>query len=619
MVSIMKATITIILMVMVAIMSGCSDDVQAPSGISNLPEQPATPYGLTASIADGQIQISWSVNDLSGVDYFNIYFSDSSSNVVDYLDSTSATTFVADNLINGRSYYFRISVVDLAGREGLKSRAMSANPGLFSISISNGAEYINNRNAPLQLTAPSGTGFVQLSEDSLFGGAFWESYNPSKNYDFSDLDGMKYIYARFQLTVGGESIGFVSDSIILDRRAVIQSVSYSPVTDSLGVDIIFVPGDTIHFEINSSETGGTASVEIGTLERIDLFDIDPDGGSGVGDGVYEVDYIVQVGTELNNAEVIGHFTDAAKNGAAEIKATDLLNINSPHQAVALTGYSVSSSELLLEWTQADMSDFSSYRLFRSETSLVDLTSFLVTTITSQSSVAFTDTELADTQTYFYRLYVFDDNGNSVGSDSLELSTKANDPLEPVVLAGYPISSRELLLEWTRADMTNFSSYRLFRSETPTVDLNSYLVTTATNQSSLNYNDTELIDDTIYYYRLFVFDDDGNSVGSNELSLRTEVNDPPAKPTLAASLTGDSLSVKLSWTESDEDDFRTYNVLRDSDTTGGFDGQVIGIINHQATASYLDKVPLAGEYFYQVWVADIQGDSTGSNMVAIDVP
>lgn len=703
-----KIKITMTLMALAVMILSCSDEVQSPSGISNLPDQPPTPHGLTASIGDSQIQLAWSVNDPTVVNHYRVYFTDSSANVVDFLDTTSLASFNATGLVNGRNYFFRVAVVDVAGREGLKSRAVGASPGLFAISIANGAAYVNNRNTPIDLTAPSSTGLVQLSEDSLFGDGFWEPYTANKSFDLSDADGMKYIYARFQLTTGGESILFVSDSVTLDRRAVIEAVTFAPDTDS-----VFVPGDNIHFTILTSETGGTANIEIGALDRIELNDFGLDGDAVADDGIYEADYVVQIGTELTNVEVLGHFTDAAKNGAPEIKATSLLNINSPHQAVVLTGYVISSSKLLLEWTQAEMSDFSSYRLFRSGTAPVDSSSLLVTTVTNQSSLTYNDIDLADDSTYYYRLFVYDDKGNTVGSNALTLATNATDPLEavvlsgysissselllewtraetsnfssyrlfrsetvsvdsssslvttvtnqstltysdteladtqtyyyrlyvfddkgsligsndvslttkasePVVLTGYPISSRELLLEWTRAELANFSNYRLFRSEADSVNLNSFLVTTATSQSSLTYSDTGLTDNKTYYYRVFVFDDKGNSVGSDSLALTTEINDPPVKPTLAASLSGDTLSVKLSWTESTEADFMSYHVLRDTDIAWGTE-QVIGIINHGPTASYLDIVPQAGTYYYKLRVIDIQGSTNESDAVTVIVP
>lgn len=600
---------------------GCSNEIESPNGISSLPDQPPTPNGLTAMIGDGQIQLSWSVNDSSTVDYYKIYFSDSSSNVVDFLDTSYTSTYTAAGMINGRNYYFRVSVVNLSDLEGEKSRAVLATPGLFSLAIASGAEFVNSRNTSIQLTAPTGTELVQLSEDSLFGDAFWESYSASKNFNLSDVDGMKYVYARFQLSSGGESIGYITDSVMLDRRAVIDSVVFAPASDT-----VFVPGDVIHFAIYTSETGGTASIDIGNLNQIDLNDLGFDGDLVSGDAIYEADYTIQVGTELTNAEVIGHFIDAAQNSASTIKAANLLNVNTPLTAVTLSGYSISPSELLLEWTLADLSDFFSYRLFRSESDTiadtVNLNSFLVTTLTNQSSLTYNDTELTDSQTYYYRLYVFDDRGNSIGSNSLVLTTKAKEPLEAVVLSGYPISSRELLLEWTHADIPDFSSYRLFRSETDTiadtVNLSSFLVTTVASQGSLNYSDTGLSDSQVYYYRLYLFDDNGSSVGSNILTLATEVNDPPAGVTLAASLSGESLSVKLSWTRSDDADFKAYNVLRDtlSDLSTR---QVIEIINNRATTSFTDKVPLAGTYYYKLGVIDIQGKTTESNTVAVDVP
>ena len=209
--------------------AGCSNEIENPGGIPAPPSQPDTPRDLNASIGDGQAGISWSINRPETVDYYKLYLSDSASvDGMRYLDSTSSQTYTVTNLINGKRYYFRAAIVDNSGVEGEMSDALGLTPGIFSMTIENYKEYINTRQVNINLIAPSGAELVELSEDSNFGNnVHLVSFNNIVQFEMSDGDGVKKVFARFELQGGGSSIGSVSDSIILDRVAIIDSVTFS--------------------------------------------------------------------------------------------------------------------------------------------------------------------------------------------------------------------------------------------------------------------------------------------------------------------------------------------------------------------------------------------------------
>jgi fibronectin type 3 domain-containing protein len=606
---------TIIGLLIIVFVIGCSNDIDPPSGVSSIPDQPETPHGLTAAIGDGIVLLDWKVNKPSAIDSFAVYFSDSAAFNMSLLDNTQNTTYTADGLTNGRRYFFRVAAIDKANLEGEKSRTVVATPGVFSITIENGRVYVNDRNVSVQLTAPEETDLVQLSEDSDFGDSHWQTFASSMGFELSDVDGTKHLYARFQLGGSGNSASFVSDSIVLDRLAVIDSV----VENSAGVTLS--AGDTVHFSVYTSEAGGEAAVEISGLGDMALNDMGEVGDNIADDGIYELDFTIPIGTELVEAEVIGKFTDAAGNNAPNLKASTRLNATFPPDPVTLTGYAVSWDEILLEWTKSDISDFAAYRLFRSETQPVDQNSDLVTTISDKLILSYRDTGLTDNTQYYYRLFVFDNSGDSAQSEELAIQTMNNEPPDPVTLTGFALSSHELLLEWTRSNIDDFKNYRLFRSDASVVDSSSFLVTTIGSQLVLSYNDTGLVDDKTYYYRLFVYDQAGKMAGSTELSLNTLVNEPPDTVALAADLTGDTLSVELSWQQANDADFSSYRVIRDTSPLPlNYDADLqIKIINTRSTVSLFDDVPVAGQYYYQVYVFDKQGLSTGSNTVSAIVP
>lgn len=506
----------VLVLLAVLMAAGCSNEVDAPGPVASLPPQPETPLGLKAAVGDGLIVLSWTVNNPAAVARYRLYFSDTASvERMRLLDSTTLTQYTVRNLANGRKYYFQIAAVATSGLEGEPCQMVGIAPGLFSINIASGRAYTNTRSVSVGLTAPSGASLVQLSEDSAFAGASWESYAANKSFELSDGDRTKTVYARFQMDNGGSSSGFVADSIILDRVALIDSV-----TENSDGDMLY-SGDAVRFSVYTRETGGEASVEITGLGTIPLYDDGCCGDRVAGNGVYEFLYHVPVNTELTDAVVTGHFTDAAGNDAAAVKAATRLNATFPPEPVVLTGHAASSREIVLDWTKTGISDFGSYRIYRGTASGVDSASSSVATLASAGIVTYSDTGLADTTGYYYRLYVFDTRGNATGSNEVHLTTLANQPPEASVLAAnLSGDSANVILTWLACAADDFESYRLLRSTTAIDEGDEYdeslVVTILNNAGTTTYTDRPAAGR--YYYRLFIFDVQRASSKSHVVSI-----------------------------------------------------------------------------------------------------
>ena len=82
------------------------------------------------------------------------------------------------------------------------------------------------------------------------------------------------------------------------------------------------------------------------------------------------------------------------------------------------------------------------------------------------------------------------------------------------------TSTSLDLSWTQNLDPNFASYEIYRDTSPGVNLNSSLAATITDQEITNYTDTGLYPDTIYYYKVYVFNDFDLFTGSKEKSGTT---------------------------------------------------------------------------------------------------
>jgi fibronectin type 3 domain-containing protein len=531
---VMGKKLIIILSLLIIALAGCSDEIETPSGISDLPSQPETPRGLTASIGNGQIVLEWTVTNPAAIDRYVVYFSDSATTGMMVFDTTALDTDTVDGLVNGRTYFFRVSVIDNDGLEGIQSSAVAGMPGIFSISIETGRPYTNDRSVTINLIAPEGTNLVQLSEDPAFNGAHWEIYGNNKSFELSDEDGAKIVYARFEMNTGGISVDAIFDDIVLDRKAEIDTVMiFVDDTQEVLGDTLLLAGDTLRFEIHVSEEGSAASIDIAGLGTVELNDFGIGGDKFPEDDIFGAEFIIPDETELFEAGLTARFTDVAGNHAPDVISSVRLSVTSSPTPVTVWGYSLSSLEIQLLWTQSEINDFLLYRIFRS----TDITP------------PFTDS-----------------------MQVIQIS-QANDA---------------------------------------------------------QYLDSDLEDDTKYWYWIYVDDTHGNSARSNDVAIQTPANEPPDTLTIFAATTGDTLSAKITWPKASEaEDFEAYYIFRDitdlptyagSDHISYPEDKAVEFIHDQQTTSFVDSdLPDSGTYYYQVYVVDKQGMVSRSNQATVFVP
>lgn len=507
--------------------AGCSNEIEAPNRSMPLPTKPETPRAVTASIGDRQVGLTWTVGDTAAVDHFVIYFSDSTVTAATVFDSTQSNemSYTATGLVNGRQYYFRVAAVNTTGLEGDKSSPAAARPGVFAITIDSDAEYTKTRNVTVTITAPQDISLVQLSENPSFVGAHWETYGSTKGFQLSDSDGLKTIYAQFQMDAGGISVTTASDDIILDRSAVIDSVTVTyPDMSSIPPGFVLGPGDAVHFAVYTSEPGQSASVDIAGGGTIDLNDLGVNGDRVAGDRIFEADDIIPEETELIMATVTGHFTDAAGNAAPAKVASYKLNVTSPPEPVTVWGYAVSSREVQLLWTAADINDFSRYRVFRAESTLVSTDSTLAIQIVQAGDAKFLDEGLDDSTLYAYWVYVEDTHGNEVSSVKTYIRTLPNVPPDTVMITvNTTTDSLAAKISWAKASTADdFSAYYIVRDVNSTSDsldlVTDLIIDFVADQQATSYTDRSIPAAGRYYYRVFVVDVQGKWSSSNEVNI-----------------------------------------------------------------------------------------------------
>ena len=500
------------------ILFSCREYQPAPlEGISDLPGPPAK---ITVKLGNGYTLLEWPYEMTASVKEFRVYRSETEPVDFALVGSTDTTSYRDSSLVSGTKYYYQVAAVNERGFEGPHSEAVSVVSALYSILLEGGASVTNKSTVTIDITAPATTQLMMFANDSTFANASWEAFFPKRIWKLSPGDGVKIVYARFRTEDNRETERAITGRIVLDTIASIEFLE----EDSGGEDL--ASGDTLHIRMKTGELDGVATAAIidpaydvpgRGAAGIRLYDDGTHGDAQAEDGIYETDYFIGHGLEVENAYLYGDFTDAVGNVAPRAYAENRLTINKNPTSVVLQEPTVASSAvpaLILRWSPNTDVDFASYQIMRSTSYLVSLSSTLVAEIRDASVTTYTDSGLEPAMRYYYRIYVFDRGGNVAAGNVVSAMTAENDPPKPVVLAQPLADSLGLTLTWSPSTEEDFANYRLYRSTTTPVDTSFAPIQIINDSSITQFRDLSVSDNTDYYYQIFVYDRYGLSAGSN---------------------------------------------------------------------------------------------------------
>jgi len=205
----------------------------------------------------------------------------------------------------------------------------------------------------------------------------------------------------------------------------------------------------------------------------------------------------------------------------EVRARTLADEPSPVTLSQPTA--ISTSRIALDWTESEEEDFESYKIYRNETGAVSESDLLVTTIADINRTYYDDTGLRENTTYYYRVYTTDEGGLTTRSNEVEATTKNEAPPAVTLHAATAVDSMAATLSWAESEAHDFAFYRLYRDVISTVTTSSTLVVEMDDEEFTSFRDEDLEPGTLYYYRVFVVDDadDAKATGSNTVSVETD--------------------------------------------------------------------------------------------------
>jgi fibronectin type 3 domain-containing protein len=189
--------------------------------------------------------------------------------------------------------------------------------------------------------------------------------------------------------------------------------------------------------------------------------------------------------------------------------------------------------VLLNWTDRSATETG----FRIERSPVTDTHFREIATVGANTTSFTDSGLREATKYWYRVRAYNAYTTSAYSNETSATTWCNIPAPPSGLTITSILSNKVSLSWTdnSGDETGFKIQR----KTGATGMYANIKTTAANVTA--YNDTAVIDGTLYYYRVCATNGAGDSAFSNEAIGTT----PLARPHLTATAVSSS-EIDLTW-------------------------------------------------------------------------
>jgi fibronectin type 3 domain-containing protein len=198
------------------------------------------------------------------------------------------------------------------------------------------------------------------------------------------------------------------------------------------------------------------------------------------------------------------------------------NVRPPTEVNLEKATSSSPTRVDLEWTRCPDRDFHYYRLYRNDSGSVTEEDTLLAEIMDPSRTFWIDSGLVENTTYYYRVFVVDQNALSTRSNEAAAKT-GNEPPPPVTLEeASAVDTTAATLTWSQSSVHDFAYYRLYRDSIPTVTPASSLLVEIDDPKSTSFRDHSLQPASTYHYRVFVYDDatEAEHAGSNTIRCVT---------------------------------------------------------------------------------------------------
>jgi len=350
---------------------------------------PNIPQNLTTTPGNQQITLSWDANTESDIAKYRIY-RDTSSLAMILIDSVLGappdTFYIDTGLINGQTYYYRITAVDSAGNQSTFSNEANSIPTtnssfhtLYSIStVINGTQLSLSDPIIDVLAGDSITGIIDLAALSNFGtGAMvklagtpsWGNHSTS----YWGIGGWS-----------GSGAYYYNESIDL----------IAPQIDGISYIYFAFGGEQQYDEVMSLSSWACSSSPIWD-DGVDVADWDDSQAQMAIDSGYV--YTQYTGGDCN-------IYDDQRVAATAIR----IRVDGPPTAPENLTATPGNQQITLRWNQNTESDLAKYRIYRDTSS--PASTLIDSVVGTPPDTFYTDYGLTYGQIYYYRITAVDSGG-----------------------------------------------------------------------------------------------------------------------------------------------------------------------------------------------------------------
>jgi fibronectin type 3 domain-containing protein len=489
---------------------------------------PSAPALSSATPGNAQVLLVWIAPSSDGgasITGYKVYRGTTSGGEVLLATLGSVLTYMDASIINGQTYYYRVSAVNSVGESPL-SAEVSAKPATVPSSPMS-----------VQISSGNGTNTVSWGTPEDDGGAVIQNYRIYRS-TFSNSE-------TYLATCAGTTytdIGLINGQIYYYKVRAVTSLGEGALSAEVSGRPMTIP--TAPTNLQAVNGNGTITLSWSAPAN--------DGGSAIVS--YRIFRGLASGAEVLLAETNGTtFLDSGlQNGLAyyyEISATNIVGESgrsaeaqatpggAPSIPMDLAAFS-GNMKLTLSWqSPAYQGGFpiNGYNLYRSTVAGQET---LLTTL--GNVLSYTDSGLSNGITYYYKITAF----NAIGEGSLsgEASGRpATIPTEPINFILTP-GNRQMLLRWSAPISDGGATviaYNIYRADASGAEA---LVVNVTGD--LEYLDSGLTNEKTYYYRISAINQMGEGFLSQERSATTNPQFP-TNPQNASAEAADG-SVQLSW-------------------------------------------------------------------------
>jgi Leucine-rich repeat (LRR) protein len=287
------------------------------------------------------------------------------------------------------------------------------------------------------------------------------------------------------------------------------------------------------------------------------------------------------------------------------------NSGSNPESVSINSIVFEDGSFTITWNQSIDGDFDSYELEKSVESTMDDYSIIYTT-EGVTDTTYVDSDVDPLSYQYYRITVIDTFGYETKGQIVSTSLDPVPTSMNVTSVIYTLT--EMTVEWEESEDGDFRDYKLLYSETENGDKDTLVTYTDISTTSHIITDFDPLQENWYW--VLVRDTLGQSSIGN--GMTNSIDSSPTQINIS-SVTYDLTEMVISWNQSNDNDFVSYELLY-SETESGEQTSITTITDINTTSHTITDFDPTQERWYWIKVTDYWNLTTVSNgYMVIDSP